>query len=386
MKKSLLSLAVISALSSTLFAGDVRVSGFMNVVGGMNDLDPDDPSTSNEYRGYDNQYDFLNESLAAVQFSATITEKMGATIQLIAQKQEVNDDIRVEWAYIYYDASDEFRLLAGRIRPTLFLYSDYLDVGYAYSWITPPDEVYAQANISNLDGGSVAYTLELDDYQFAITAYGGNSADKLPNPMPNSTSPLDVDYDSIIGGEISFSSDYAKLRAGYIQASVTENTTLGQVPDDLAMDETSAAFYGLGLSVDYEDILFAAEYISRDMDGTGAPDVTSYYAMLGYKIGDFTPNYTYAVADSDMDFSSAQGTLPDGKPVAVVVNTIRAQNLDDRSSHTLGVRYDVNSQAALKLEWNMATLTHSTYDAVNKSLNEDDEDINTYRIALNVVF
>jgi len=107
-------------------------------------------------------------------------DNMGATVQLIAQNDEVGDDIRMEWGYVSYDVNDEIRMLIGRVRPALFLYSDYLDVGYAYNWITPPSEVYAQENISNLDGGSIAYNKDLGDQQIALTFFGGNSSIKKP--------------------------------------------------------------------------------------------------------------------------------------------------------------------------------------------------------------
>ncbi len=104
-----MSLAAIAALSTTLFAGDVRISGFVNVVGGVNDVDaaayvggpanlgnPDynGNKQSQSYMGYDDQYDFANDSLAAIQFSAGIADNMGATIQLIAQNNAAGDDIR----------------------------------------------------------------------------------------------------------------------------------------------------------------------------------------------------------------------------------------------------------------------------------------------------
>ncbi len=117
------------------------------------------------------------------------------------------------------------------------------------------------------------------------------------------------------------------------------------------------------------------------MDETGAPDINAYYAMLGYRIGDFTPSYTYAVADSTMEFSTSTAPLVEGQ-----VNKMRALSLDDRNSHTLGIRYDVNAMAAVTLEYNRADVTHSTYVAPTKSISEEDETINTYRVALNVVF
>ncbi len=396
MKKGLLSLSVVTELSTSVFAAgmdDIRISGFVNVVAGVNDVNDDDYEVgvnsnkqSKSYRGYDDTYDFQNESLAAIQFSANITDNMGATIQLIAQKDEAGDDIRMEWGYVYFDATDELRFLAGRIRPSLFLYSDYLDVGYAYNWVTPPSEVYDQVNISNLDGVSASYNLEVGDNTITTTIYAGNSSDDKVNPMYEreitaDSSLLDLDFDNIIGGEISISNDYAKLRAGYIQAKATENTYKNALPDELKQDKSGAQFYGVGLNIDYEDIIFASEYIVREMDETAAPDISAYYGMIGYKIGDFTPSYTYAVADSDYEKSSS--SIPG---VYAQVNTIRALNLDDRKSHTIGIRYDVNAKAAVKLEYNRAEVTHSTYNGMTDSISEEDETINTYRVALNVVF
>ncbi len=394
MRKSLLSLAVVTALASTsLLAGDVRVSGFVNVVGGMNDMDDGQRDNIN---GYDDQYDFQQNSLAALQFNGSISDNMSAVVQLVAQKSDTGDDIRMEWGYVAYDATDSLRILAGRVRPALFLYSDYLDVGYAYTWITPPSEVYYQAQITNLDGTNIAYNLELGDNELTFNAYAGNTTTQKIKPDDGTIN--DFANDNIFGGEIAFITEYMKIRAGYTSASVTQDGAnfgpLSQaVVDELGFDESSAAFYGAGMSVDYEDFHFAAEYVARDMDETVAPDVTSYYAMLGYTIGDFTPNYTYAVADSEMEFSTAAGTTtaPDGKggvvtkPNAAVINGMRAGLLDDRVSSTIGLRYEVNPAAALKFEYNMATVTSSTYGG-GTTLNETDTDINTYRVALNVIF
>jgi hypothetical protein len=390
MKKSLLSLIAIGVLASTAAtASEVRTSGFINIVGGVNDKNGDnDPINEDKdpINGYDNQYDFQQDSLAAIQFSTNIADNMGATIQLIAQKSEVGDDIRMEWGYVSYDLNDEIRILAGRVRPSLFLYSNYLDVGYAYTWITPPSEVYYQAQITNLDGVNASYTLELDDSTISLNVYGGNSTGDKLNPSDSTT--LNFDYDNVVGAELAFSNDFMKLRAGYTAAHVTNtNSPVAGSPLEpyLGFTDSAAAFYGAGLSIDWEDILFATEYIVRDMDETVAPDVQSYYAMIGYKIGDFTPSYTYAVADSDMEFEDVPGSLPDGTPIKSAINGARAGQLDDRTTHTIGLRYDLNSAAAIKAEYSMSTITTSAY-AGGTSLTETDEDVNTIRVALNVVF
>jgi hypothetical protein len=385
MKRSLLSFVAVLALASTqLSAVDVSVSGFANVVGGINDVSDSDLANGGRpdlINGYTDKYDFQQDSLAAVQFNAKVADNMGAVIQLVAQKSDIGDDIRMEWGYVYWDVMDDMRILAGRVRPALFLYSNYLDVGYAYTWITPPSEVYYQAQITNLDGGNISYNIELDDSTISISAYGGNSSGAKVNPSnanPNMPHILEFEYDSVFGAELAYENDFMKLRAGYTTAKVT-NTNFTPPLAALAFDDSSAAFYGAGVSVDYEGFLFAAEYVVRDMDETVAPDVQSYYAMLGYKIGDFTPNYTYSVADSDMEFENT------GAPTDARVNGARAMQLDDRETHTLGLRYDVNDAAALKFEYAHQTKTNSEYP-IGASFSENDQDINTYRIALNVVF
>ncbi len=381
MKKSLLSLAVITALSSSLIASDVRVSGFMNVVGGANDIESD--NISSEYKGYGDRYSFMPDSVAAIQFGTNISDKMGATIQIIAQNSKVGDNIRMEWGYISYDATDEIRILAGKVRPALFLYSDYLDVGYAYSWITPPSEVYDQAQITKLAGATASYTAELDDSQIVFNMYGGNAqSEKLQDGNI-----IKFQNDSILGAALSWSDDNMKFRVGYTRATITAPQTYAVtdpakpvlVVENLAFKDSDAAFYGVGFNVDYEGLLVSAEYIVRDMDETVAPDVNAYYAMVGYKMGDFTPTYTYAAAESDLEEAKTTNPTFNG-----MINTMRTEQLDNRYSHTIGIRYDINPQAAFKLEYNVATLTHSTYEA--GKIAEVDEDINTYRVALNVVF
>jgi hypothetical protein len=197
---------------------------------------------------------------------------------------------------------------------------------------------------------------------------------------------MEFSYDSIYGAELAWSDDYVKVRVGYTGAKVTNNTdvfTGTPVPAAaipyLEFNESDASFYGAGISVDYADVLFAAEYIGRDMDETVAPDVQAYYAMIGYKIGDFTPTYTYAVADSSMEF------LNTGNPSDAAVNNARAGQLDDRTSHTVALRYELNDSAALKFEVKHETVTTSEYEG-STTLTETDNDVNTYRVALNVVF
>ena len=69
-KKGIALSVIAASFATNVMAFDVRTSGFINVIVGQNDLDNN--SISSEYRGYDDDFDFQNESLAAIQFSTNI--------------------------------------------------------------------------------------------------------------------------------------------------------------------------------------------------------------------------------------------------------------------------------------------------------------------------
>ena len=135
MKKCLTSIALISALSSTTTYADIQISGFGSIVGGMT------TSSDEQLYGFDDNFDFKEGSLFALQASSDLENGLGVTVQLQAKGAD-DWDPEFKWAYVSYDVSDDFRVLAGRQRLPFYMYSDFLDVSYAYAWIEPPEGVY----------------------------------------------------------------------------------------------------------------------------------------------------------------------------------------------------------------------------------------------------
>lgn len=126
MKANRFSLAVLLTASITAFQAyavdNVRINGFGNVVMGVT-------SSDDTFLGYDDNPDFSNESLFALQVSSDISDKLSATAQVLGRGSE-DFDVNFEWAYLSYKISDSLTLVAGRSRLPLFTYSSSLDVGY----------------------------------------------------------------------------------------------------------------------------------------------------------------------------------------------------------------------------------------------------------------
>ena len=100
------------------------------------------------------------------------------------------------------------------------------------------------------------------------------------------------------------------------------------------IDGDSGTFAGLGLIVDWRNIVLYSEYIQRDTDNTQAlnfafPDQAAWYVTLGYRYRTVLPYVTFADLDEGADAT----------PTAL-----------RQSSVALGLRWDIDDAAAIKFE------------------------------------
>ncbi|MGV8835570.1 MAG: DNA topoisomerase IV, partial [Cellvibrio sp.] len=125
-KKHGMALAMASVMLAPLAqAADVGISGFLSVGGGMVD-----DETSVSYDGYSEEDLTFDRNLLGLQVTGKVSERITATAQLLARSE--NDyQVDAEWAYLTWQASDNGKVRAGRLRTPLYMYSDFLDVGYS---------------------------------------------------------------------------------------------------------------------------------------------------------------------------------------------------------------------------------------------------------------
>lgn len=298
---------------SSVALAEVKINGFASVGGGYFDSD-----TMGSYGGVGDSFASDPFNKLGLQVKADINSVTSVTGQLVAKGAE-DYNIEAEWLYATFSLNDSNDFRLGRIRVPYFYYSDFLDVGYAYPWITPPREVYNRIPFSTIDGGDFVNTHDLGIMTGTFQVYYGDAEGD------------GVQVENAFGFNYSLAFDWLTLRASY---------NIGEVSIDGAFEE-DGAFYGLAANVDLGGFLFNTEITQIDMDDhVFVADDMAYHAMLGYRFGNFIPHITYAVKEEDelntLDLST-------GIPV------VQSESTD--SSLTIGLRYDYSSSTALKIEY-----------------------------------
>jgi len=234
------SLAAVSLLlTSSTFAADIKFSGFANIVAGTT------TSSDEEFNGYTSDIDFNQGALFALQASSNLGNGLSVTAQLISRG--IDDwDPQFEWAYIGYEVNDNLQVLAGRQRAPFFMYSDFLDVSYAYNWITPPSNVYDLA-FDSFDGLGLIYTSELGEFDSTLHLTAGRNQDSFDLGGGNVVRP---DFNKLIGVAWTLNRDWLTLRSAYFQTDMTIPVT--------ALDGLRGLWDGVGFS-DISDNLKAEE-------------------------------------------------------------------------------------------------------------------------------
>ncbi|MFY9178344.1 MAG: hypothetical protein WAO12_01025 [Venatoribacter sp.] len=134
-KKLALASAVLLTSAQMAYADDLQINGFINVTAGI--VDDKTVGETDVGQGYDTGVSFDQGTLAGLQVSKRINDKTSATVQMVA-RGKTGYETDATWAYVSYDLTDNSTIKAGRLRTPFFQYSDFLEVGYAYNWVTPP--------------------------------------------------------------------------------------------------------------------------------------------------------------------------------------------------------------------------------------------------------
>lgn len=254
--------------------------------------------------------------------SAQVNDFTTINSQLFASQQEGHYALRLDWAVVSFQLTDEVAVRTGKIKFPVGIYNEYVSVGYAMPWIQAPAVIYspepygARAVREAYTGASLLYNAEAGDWVYDIDLFGGQ-----------------VDFeDALLKNMIGLTAGANWDDTVQFQASHYQGTTYPDLSNPMFMmiNEQSNHTTVLSVKADWNDILFVYETSKVELDGVmaGVPTelmyTDSWYSTLGYQIGDFLPHYTYQ--------SLEQG---DG---------------DENKISTLGLRWDVASSVAVKFE------------------------------------
>ena len=347
--------ALIGALAMPLGASafDMRLNGFMSIAGGMTlgddqtiDIDPVNLAA------YDNDLTFSADSLVALQAIAEVNDSMTATAQMVGRGGE-DFNTQFEWAYLTYEATDSLDFKGGRLRMPLFYYSNFLELGYGYQWVRPPVETY-NIFVTTLEGVSADYNFYIGDFSAKASGYVGSTSGTDPETRS------DIDFKTLAGGSLDLSINNLSFRGSYNSAGNATLTRGSDPATDFPIEFISAAAL-----YDNGTLFTIAEFTSTLNDTNQINNRHNGFVSAGYRIGTLTPHITYARYDEKTNSS----------------NAFYNQNPREYQSTTLGIRWDFDIAAALKVEY---TRREDTNPSTGPRKKVGDADLLSF--AIDVVF
>lgn len=246
---------------------NVQLGGFASqgflVNSGHNDYLGDTSDGTFDFREYG-----LNASWSRGKF------RVGA--QAFGQKlgEYGDDQIKLDWAIVDYQATQWFGLRAGRVKMPRGLYNEALDIDSVRPFVLLPQSVYdarlrdfnaafngamIYGNVGLKSLGSLDYRLFYGEIPMSVDS-GANDYFNNDAPYPNSR----IDMDAVYGGSVFWNPPLAGLRLGY-SYSAFDNffaDRLVYLPaSDLWPEMTLIMYKAADL---YERHLLSAEYTTGD--------------------------------------------------------------------------------------------------------------------------
>jgi hypothetical protein len=370
----------------------LQFSGFARVVLGYLD------ESNATYFGYDDGISFDQQSLIGLQADYQLLDNLSVTGQFVGRSNnERGSDL--EWLYLTYAPTRSTKIKLGKQRTPFFNYSDSLDVGFAYPWITLPQQVYGTVPFSTFDGILANYQWSGKKIGFDIEGYWGSFDETiitLGSEVPAKVNDLrgliaKINYDNWTFRTSYHSGDtIIELTQFEEFSSILNQFGFTQSTESLNPDGR-AEFYQISASYDNLDYFFRTEVTQAHVQSIVVPNINGYFVAAGYNFYPFSSYVSFAKNKST--YAAPVNEIPVGvdpqlDALAFGYQSIfKALPVFNSQSITLGTRWDFKSNLALKAE---VTFIRASEDSDDNFIVLDESKFDKkallYQLALDWVF
>ncbi len=272
--------------------------------------------------GIDNRGSFYGSTLG-LNLTARINYDVVLSTQLLAEYNEADYNLHVDWAFLRFELIDDFFLRAGKIKFPVGVVNEYADVRYAYPWITAPNSLYStqvpigpQATRNAYSGGSLLWNYYWHDFSLETDLFAGEVKMEVADVRELVGFTARLDWNELV-----------LFQASAYQGIMANGQNLGAAGGGDMSNMNGKPHRGLllGFKTDWNNMVAYAEIADVKMGDLTNMKARTWYATLGYRLGKWLPHFTFE--DFDKEYGKEK------------------QNL-----LTLGLRYDIKRNTALKLE------------------------------------
>lgn len=359
---------------------------------------------------FENDIAWETDTLVGIQLDATLTEKLDAAIQLIAKERLDNSLANsVEWAYLRYRFNPQFTARVGRIGMDLFMLSEYRNLGFAYLWARPPVEFYAPIAFDYFEGGDIAYSAPLGMGTLSTKLFAG----KTDNTFEFEGEGDEFELNNLIGATIAWETETWRtrfsiasldfddslnrpLQMDYFREALMSAYQLDwaeapEILDDIEVNNNGLTYYALGLAFDKNNWVIQSEVSFLDSNYGVIKSYAGRYLSVGYRIGPTTV-YSMLAKGSQTSTRTKVPELPSHLAVPLAPLKEFTQELydgfyADQQSVSLGMRWDIRYDLALKLQWDRTKVeARGGILWQQREIPSEEQNVNTYSINLNYIF
>jgi len=370
-----------------------------------------------EFLGYDNEkWRAKGDSVLGLQLNADMAERLSMTLQVVSRGYNQDDtnsfEPELDWLFLSYHLNSAWRIRIGRMRTPHYLYSETVDVGYSYVWARPPIDVYSTilSTFSYFDGADIRYLTHSNNVDIDLQLFSGY--------MKRSRDNLEIKVEPMIGGNISLQWEQWKLRYGLIydrtdirlqptanfesnlEAVIAFDSSYQSVKDALNADDAWYRYQTLGLHWDGEPVAIISEVFDiKNTDDGFQNDAHGWYLSAHMPLGKFTPYLVRGAFTNEYNldaFATVNNSLqsfPTGQPGYEGFDAFRLQALNrlelnnyDQSTWTLGLRYDLMSNVALKAEWQRFDFHSNSSGQITRNAQDTSSHAALTTLIIDVVF
>ncbi len=289
-------------------------------------------------------------TMLGLNLTAPIDSRVSIASQFLATQEDDNYVAHLDWGFIAVDLTNTTKFRAGKLKFPTGIVNEYISVGNAYPWITPPMLFYSEeGNGPNVTreaytGADATWEYSNDEISVGADLFAGEIKLEEMNVRNMGGMKLYLDWNE----EIAFQASYYK-------------GTMRNVSGHMAIMEGRAhSNYALGMRIDWNNIIGYAEWSSTDME-TEKMNGNSWYTTWGYQIGDWLPHLTYQHFEKGKDSTTPQ----------------------EQNMTSAGLRYDLSDTTDLKIEYSIINTEKGQGLFENPVL---DDTTNRFGVAIDVVF
>ncbi|MGD8112094.1 hypothetical protein [Vibrio sp. TRT 17S01] len=321
---------------------------------------------------------FNNDSNVGVQLDLTFDHHWSITSQwLLDNSIDYDLDEMTELAFVRYEPNENWDFRVGRVGVSAYAAADSRHIDYAHLWVRPPQELYGGIVFNSLDGVGFTYYSNNANLNWSASAEYGRITQM--GEVPELQEKYRAKLKDVLSLSFEVEQDKWRWQLSYAHVgslSVNNGPSLQSLQNQIAqvansniplLSEDAASLYD-ALVLDDEEVTYlqaAVTYFDSEWtaqselfrittDKNSIPQGYGGYVLLGKAFERLTPYVMYGAFHVDqapyqkaLDWSLFNPALVPLQEGAIAgINSVRIE----QSTYSLGLRWDVASQVAVKAQ------------------------------------